>query len=62
MSTLDDDASEREEQHRAWAMKYRKHEGPAPMGLCHNCEASVPHGYAFCDADCREDYFKRVRR
>ena len=25
-------------------------------GQCHNCEASIPPGAHFCDADCRDDH------
>lgn len=32
-----------------------------PCGQCYNCQASVPDGHRFCDADCRDDYTKRAR-
>jgi cytochrome c553 len=28
-------------------------------GRCHNCDASVPPGTAFCDQDCRDDWQRR---
>lgn len=34
---------------------------PRPCGLCHNCEAPLPDGAAFCDADCRDDWQLRQR-
>lgn len=30
-----------------------------PNGTCYNCEASVPPGAKFCDADCSEDWHYR---
>ena len=33
----------------------------AAVGVCHNCEASVPAGARFCDRDCRDDYESRKR-
>lgn len=55
--TNDDYASEREEQHRAWAMKHRKHAGPRPTGFCHYCEDPVGQGAQFCPGgDCRRDW------
>ena len=30
-----------------------------PVGRCHNCDASVPPGVRFCDADCRDDWQAR---
>lgn len=31
-------------------------------GLCHNCQASVPPGHLYCDADCRDDHQHRTKR
>ena len=33
----------------------------AAVGVCHNCESSVPPGARFCDRDCRDDYERRRR-
>lgn len=30
------------------------------IGLCHNCLEPLPEAH-FCDADCRDDYERRVR-
>ena len=30
-----------------------------PVGICYNCEASVPEGVSFCDSDCRDDHQRR---
>jgi hypothetical protein len=37
-------------------------DAPQPCGLCHNCLEAVPHGYAFCDQDCRDDWQLRKAR
>ena len=29
-------------------------------GDCHNCGASVPDGWRFCDSDCRDDYEREI--
>ena len=29
-------------------------------GRCFNCGSIVPPGHKFCDADCRDDYEKRL--
>jgi hypothetical protein len=31
------------------------------LGYCHNCDAPVPDGSRFCDADCRDDFQKREK-
>ena len=58
-----DQAAEREEMDRALAITAAAHHEPAlaAVGVCHNCEASVPAGACFCDADCRDDYERRKR-
>lgn len=32
------------------------------IGHCYNCDEALAAGQLFCDADCRDDYEKRVRR
>lgn len=32
-----------------------------PVGRCYNCDASIPEGVTFCDADCQHDEEKRER-
>ena len=27
-----------------------------PVGSCHYCDCTVPHGQLFCDAICRDDH------
>jgi hypothetical protein len=31
-------------------------------GTCLSCEADLPDGIRWCNADCRDDYFKYVKR
>lgn len=38
------------------ALQVRKPEGPAPVGRCLNCDATVPAGVRWCDEDCRHDW------
>jgi hypothetical protein len=57
--TLDDIASDREEQDRALALKHRKPQLPF-IGACHNCSEPLHQG-AFCGAECREDFEQRER-
>jgi hypothetical protein len=45
-------------QHRAAAARHQKVMA-ACTGECLNCEAKLEVG-RFCDADCREDYTKRL--
>lgn len=56
MTTIDDDASMREEHFRETALKHRKPNGPAATGRCLSCNSIIPAGHRWCDADCREDY------
>ncbi len=32
-----------------------------PIGRCYNCDASLPPGVRFCDADCRDDHQRQQR-
>jgi len=59
VTTLDDDASEREEHYRAWALNQRKPAGPPPCGACYNCGEELPSDLRFCDEECRDDWEKR---
>ena len=63
MTDIVDDAHEREEELRALALKVRKPNGPAPTGFCLNaeCEEPVPVGQRWCDADCRDRYYRAVQ-
>lgn len=58
-----DQAAEREEMDRALAITAAARHEPAltAVCVCYNCEASVPQGACFCDADCRDDYERRKR-
>ncbi len=58
MTTIDDQATEREERDRAEALKYRKPE--LSHGYCHNCFIPAP-GASFCGAECQQDYEQRER-
>lgn len=39
----------------------KKPAGPAPCGMCHNCEEPIAPETLFCDPDCRADW-ERVQR
>lgn len=56
-----DQAAEREEMDRALCLAAaHRHEPELPaIGICYNCEASIPEGAKFCDCDCRNDYQRR---
>lgn len=56
-----DIASEREQLDRTMALAAQIGHAPAliAVGVCYNCEASVPSGVCFCDHECRDDYEKR---
>ena len=56
MTTIDDDASMREEQFLKVALEKRKPDGPVATGRCLSCNSILPLGHRWCDADCREDY------
>ncbi len=64
MADFADIASEREQIDTARAIEAARRPtspGPIACGQCHNCDASVLPGHAFCDADCRDDWEKRKR-
>ena len=56
-----DIAQEREQLDRELILaEHANHDPGLPfIGVCHNCEASVPNGMKFCDRDCRDDYAAR---
>ena len=56
MSDNLDIASDREELARSMAQTLRKPTGPAPMGACFYCAASVRDGVRWCDSDCRDEW------
>lgn len=65
MPDIADIAAEREQLDTARAIAAARSRGssePKPCGLCHNCEASVAEGAAFCDADFRDDWQLRRRQ
>ena len=33
-----------------------------PTGFCLSCEESLPEGIRWCNADCRDDYFKYKKK
>jgi hypothetical protein len=35
--------------------------GLSPCGVCYYCDAIVPPGCRFCDADCRDDHERQQR-
>ena len=56
MTTLDDDASMREEQFLNAALSTRKPDGPTATGRCLYCNAELPDTRRFCDGWCAEDW------
>lgn len=60
MATIDDMASEREQQELERARAFRKPVGPDPTGHCLYCGAPLAEGLRWCDVDCRDDW-ERVR-
>lgn len=67
MSDWTDDASAQEELHLQVALQRqlaqsKKHEAAleAASGHCLNCDEPLEEG-RFCDADCREDFQRRIR-
>lgn len=62
MGTVDDMATAAEERDRERALKVRRPEGPAPVGVCLNCGEPLPEGQRWCDAECRDDWSAREGR
>lgn len=56
MTTIDDDASMREEHFRETALKHRKPNGPVATGRCLYCNALLPDNRRWCDKWCQEDW------
>ena len=56
MTTLDDDASMREEQFLKVALQKRKPDGPTATGRCLYCNAELSDTRRFCDGWCAEDW------
>lgn len=56
MTTLDDDASMREEQFLEAAPATRKPDGPVATGRCLYCNAELPDTRRWCDKWCQEDW------
>ena len=56
MTTLDDDASMREEQFLNAALATRKPDGPTATGRCLYCNAELSDTRRFCDGWCAEDW------
>lgn len=63
MADILDQAMAVEELHRNLALQHRR-QGPAiaETGFCLNCEAPVPAGHRWCDADCRDDWQRAQTR
>lgn len=61
MSDIIDTANDYAEVLTEAARQYRKPEGPKATGFCLNCEEVVAEGKRWCDAQCRDDYERRVR-
>lgn len=62
MSDFADLASDREELDRQLALRAAAlhADNLVAGGQCHNCDASIPPGHRFCDADCRDDWQRRL--
>ena len=56
MTTIDDDASMREEQFLKVALTNRKPGGPAATGRCLYCNAELSDNRRWCDKWCQEDW------
>ena len=56
MTTVDDDASMREEQFLKVALSTRKPAGPVATGRCLYCNAELPDTRRWCDGWCAEDW------
>ena len=55
-----DRAQQREEMDRDLAIAAARQNALPFTGDCHNCGASVPDGWRFCDSDCRDDYEREI--
>jgi hypothetical protein len=61
MTDIIDQGNEAAELFLRSALSPKKLNEPIADGKCHNCEASVPRGARWCDADCRTDWEKFER-
>lgn len=62
MTTIDDQATEREEQHRDIALSKRLPDGPIPCGVCYNCVDPVEGDLRWCCTECRDDWQARQEK
>ena len=56
MTTIDDDASMREEHFLKVALSTRKPNGPVATGRCLYCNAELSDTRRWCDEWCQEDW------
>ena len=60
MTTIDDDATMREEQFLKVALSTRKPDGPAATGRCLYCNAELSDHRRWCDKWCQEDWVLEI--
>jgi len=60
MTTIDDDATMREEQFLKVALATRKLDGPIATGRCFYCNAELPDTRRWCDKWCQEDWVLEI--
>lgn len=60
MPDLFDHIAEVEAIYREAQLSQRKPVGPVATGFCLNCDEPLAAGHRWCDADCRDDYEKRI--
>ena len=56
MTTIDDDASMREEHFLKITLSTRKPAGPVATGRCFYCNAELSDNRRWCDEWCRDDW------
>ena len=57
-----DQGCERAERDLGLALQVRKPEGPSATGICLFCGEPVGGGVRWCDAECRDDWERALRR
>ena len=57
-----DITAERLEREMARLLRLRRASGPQPTGACLWCGAPLAPPLRWCDADCRDDWEKRLQR
>lgn len=62
MPDIADLAQEHIEKHYPLTLSVRKTVPPPTTGQCLNCDADLPNGERFCDADCLHDWEVRQER